>query len=158
MILEVFEDDLTLEDLSDIHFHSSRAIIKKNNQVLLLFSKKLDYYMLPGGRIEIGETPDQCVVREVLEETGFSVEIAKKSVQINEHFTDSNWHTHYYICNLLDKPKVKLSLTDEEKSIDIEEVWISYLDVLDLLDSYDSSFSKGYNIMQREFLALTNSL
>ena len=32
---------------------------------------------LPGGALEIGESADQCVVREVKEETGFDVEVVR---------------------------------------------------------------------------------
>ena len=158
MILEIYTDNLTKEDQSDHLFRSSRGIIQRNDKVLLLYSKKLDYYMLPGGRIENNETPSDCVVRELREETGFDVNAIKETLVIKEYFADSTWESHFFLCETLtDKPST-ISLTDEEHYLELEYKWFHYLDALDILDAHDSAFSKASNIMQREFLALTNSL
>lgn len=52
------------------------GIIVKNNKVVLIrksrgaYTGKLD---LPGGSFEHGETPEECVKREIMEETGLTV-------------------------------------------------------------------------------------
>lgn len=158
MILEIFEDNLTKDDLSNVNYYSSRAIILRDEKILLLYSKTHDYYMLPGGRIEADETPEECIIREVLEETGYHVVIDKKTVVINEHFRTSNWHSHFFLCDILNNQKEDVCLTSEELLMGIEPLWISFNDALSLLDLHDTSFSFGYHIMQREFLALINSL
>lgn len=158
MILEIFEDDLTKHDLSDVNHHSARAIIKKNSQILLLYSKTQDFYMLPGGRIEDKETPKDCVIREVLEETGYHVDVIRKTLVIQEHYRTSNWNSHFFLCQLHDQLKTDVHWTDEELRLGIEPIWIDPIDALTLLDQHDTKFPHGYNIMQREFLALLNSL
>lgn len=40
---------------------------------VLLLRNERDEWELPGGRLESGETPGQCVVREISEETGWRV-------------------------------------------------------------------------------------
>ncbi|MBN2662523.1 MAG: NUDIX hydrolase [Bacteroidales bacterium] len=57
------------------HFTASALILNKEGKILLLYHKKLNVWLYPGGHIEDNETPDQAVVREVLEETGLEVEI-----------------------------------------------------------------------------------
>lgn len=52
---------------------SARAIIIRDEKVLLIYSKKYDYYKFPGGGIETGEEPAEALVREVQEETGYRV-------------------------------------------------------------------------------------
>lgn len=157
MILEIFADDLKKKDIRKNYYRSSRAIIKKDNQVLLLYSRKLDYYMLPGGRIEKNESAEACVHREVLEETGFHVSQAKETIVIKEYYQDSSWESHFFICQIDNQVSDK-ALTEEEHYLDIELVWLPLVDAIFLLDSHDSPFAKANNIMQREFLALTNSL
>ncbi len=41
----------------------------------------------PGGRVEVGESPEQAIVREFKEETGFDVEVVKKYGVINHGYT-----------------------------------------------------------------------
>ena len=52
----------------------SAAIIIENNKILLIqrIKQGYEYYTLPGGTIEFGETPEQAVIREVFEETSIS--------------------------------------------------------------------------------------
>lgn len=39
-------------------------------------------WSLPGGRVEPGESPEQAVVREMLEETGLQVEVRNRIAQV----------------------------------------------------------------------------
>lgn len=48
----------------------SKILIIKNSRVLLLFSKRLKKYHLPGGHVHTDETFLQAVKRELYEETG----------------------------------------------------------------------------------------
>ena len=51
------------------------AIILKNGRFLMVKSAESDYYYSVGGRIKLGETAEEAVVRETLEETGVRMEI-----------------------------------------------------------------------------------
>jgi 8-oxo-dGTP pyrophosphatase MutT (NUDIX family) len=51
---------------------SIKGVVVRDGQVLLLRNER-DEWELPGGRIELGETPQQCVAREIQEETGWAV-------------------------------------------------------------------------------------
>lgn len=50
------------------------AYLVRDGRTLLLKHKKLGMWLPPGGHIEEGETPDEAVLREVLEETGLEAE------------------------------------------------------------------------------------
>lgn len=48
------------------------AIIVKGNTILLIhrYKPEEEYYVLPGGHVEEGETPEEAIIREIREETG----------------------------------------------------------------------------------------
>ena len=51
---------------------SIKGVVVRSGKVLLLRNER-EEWELPGGRIEIGETPEECVAREIHEETRWKV-------------------------------------------------------------------------------------
>lgn len=51
---------------------SIKGVVVRDGQVLLLKNERSEWE-LPGGRIELDETPEQCVAREIAEETRWRV-------------------------------------------------------------------------------------
>jgi len=56
---------------------SSRAIIIHDNKILLNCFGNGSYYNFPGGGIEKNEAAKQAVIREVLEESGLTVDVGE---------------------------------------------------------------------------------
>ena len=53
---------------------SVKGIVPLDDGIVLLHNER-DEWELPGGRLEIGESPEECVAREILEETGLEVTV-----------------------------------------------------------------------------------
>lgn len=54
-----------------------RGVVLKGNDVLLVKERDDGLWSLPGGWAEVGESPKESVTREVLEESGFVVEVSR---------------------------------------------------------------------------------
>ena len=51
------------------------AIIMQDRKILMVGNDRADYLYSVGGRIKFGETAEEAIVREVLEETGVKMEV-----------------------------------------------------------------------------------
>lgn len=77
---------------------SSRAIIFKDNKVVLIYRKRdnQEYYVFPGGKVEDDETNEECVIRECKEELGIDIKPIKyiyevKGLDFIQHFFLCEW-------------------------------------------------------------------
>lgn len=53
------------------------AMIISENRLLAMHDERSPYFYLPGGRVKMGETAEQAVVREIWEELGVTLKIAR---------------------------------------------------------------------------------
>ena len=70
------------------------CVIEKDHEILLTLRNNepfKDYWCLPGGHIDFGETPEKAVRREVKEETNLDVE-PKFLDYYNEFHKEIDWH------------------------------------------------------------------
>lgn len=86
---------------------SVRGIIKKDGGIILIHRIKpnedgtyREYYVVPGGKMEQGETEEQTVEREVFEELGIKVKPKRKLLEYNSDYDDSI--QIFYICEYID--------------------------------------------------------
>ena len=107
----MFEIDTKDYNLSGTAFvrHSARCIHIKNGLAAMVHSLKYDYYKFPGGGIEEGESAEQAMIRETLEEAGLVVipgsvkeygyvhRIQKSDHDDTDYFVQDNF---YYLCDV----------------------------------------------------------
>lgn len=55
---------------------SIKGIVEKEGKILLLQNER-DEWELPGGGIELKETPEECVIREIQEEVNIHCKVTK---------------------------------------------------------------------------------
>lgn len=70
------------------------AIIVKDEKILMVENNRSDYLYSVGGRIKFGETAEQAIIREVLEETGVKMEIDRLGF-IHENYFFGDAKTNY---------------------------------------------------------------
>jgi 8-oxo-dGTP diphosphatase len=81
--------------------HASLAIIfdRDKKQLLLVKRRDVPVWVLPGGGIDPGETPEEAAIREVLEETGLRVSLLRKTGEYTPINRLSS-PTHVYECGI----------------------------------------------------------
>ena len=94
---------MTQKSILDEHKKQSVAgvIFTDDRQnVLLIKRRDVPVWVLPGGGLEINESAEEGIIREVLEETGFSIAIKKK---VGEYFPANRLtcHTHLFECQII---------------------------------------------------------
>lgn len=91
-IYEIFEDDKKEKLKSDYKVRKSARgiVINENNEILTLYVGRTGIFKLPGGGLENDEDKKEGFVREVLEESGYEIEILDELGQINEHRIKNN--------------------------------------------------------------------
>ena len=77
------------------------------------------YYLLPGGGIELGESPEDAIKREVKEECGIEVEV-KRLVYFKSGYTDKdNYLDLIFLCNKLGG---EIKVSDSEENVKAVEL------------------------------------
>lgn len=130
-----------------------RAVILKEDKVLMLYSNKFDDYIFPGGGIKENETHLQTLKRELFEELGAKkVSVIDKLGYVKEirygiSGTDSTYKqiSYYYICTIdsIGKP----NFVGREKEDSLIAVWKDIDEVI----AHNKEVLKDDNHQQKGF-------
>ena len=75
------------------------VVIIRDGRILAMHDERSPYYYLPGGRVQMGETAEHAVVREVEEELEVTPEIIRPLWLNQSFFTEDVDHLRYHeIC------------------------------------------------------------
>jgi len=83
-----------------------------------------------GGKFETGETPEECVIREIFEESGLSIQNPKLcGLLMFPQSKGNDWYVFVYTASdftgeLIDSPEGKLEWIPDEKILDLN-LWES---------------------------------
>ena len=111
-----------------------RGIVVNNGKILVSREANVDYWLIPGGGLEEGETLAECWVREVLEETGYIIEPVEEYLLVNEYYEEYKYVTHYFICKMIGVGHQ--NLTEEEKSRGLIPKWLDLQELLSIFSEH----------------------
>ena len=112
------------------------GMIISDGKILAMHDQRSPYYYLPGGRVQIGETYEEAVVRERREELGSEAAIARPLWLKQGFFTEEVDHLRYHeLCLyfLMDVSKTDLlsrgeafTCTDAENGKALRFEWLPF--------------------------------
>ncbi len=115
--------------------------MREDAQVLLTWNKNLQTWIPVGGHIDPGETPEEAIIREVAEETGFEFEFLNESQMLAEgklriikpsHIQIENVPHHNKHINITFVGKCT-KLTDKQETDENEKLkWFSKSELLEM--------------------------
>lgn len=122
------DDDLLESDITEVVVRTKALIINDNN-IYLGYADNI--YQFPGGHLEANETINECLRREVMEETGIEIndnEISEPFLKII--YMNKDWpevgknrksEIYYYVVKTNKNPDInKASYTESEKKYDFK--------------------------------------
>ena len=101
------------------------AVIRRGREFLIAQRKKNDsfgnYWEFPGGKKNEGETFEECVARETLEETGLQILVENKLMEIRRPYNQKIIWLNFYLCSYV---------SGEARALDCQK--IHWADVIEL--------------------------
>ena len=87
------------------NIHVSAGIIMKDNKIFVTqrgYGEFKDWWEFPGGKVEEGETPEECLKREIKEELKADINIDKYLCTVEYDYPNFHLKMECFICSLID--------------------------------------------------------
>ena len=114
----------------------SRAVIIRDGMILLSHETVSGWWLVPGGGMEKGETPEACCIRETEEETGLIVRPLRQFLTLYEYYEEYRYISHYFVCEVTGRGQMRL--TDAEIRRGLEPQWLPLSEAVSLFSRHQS--------------------
>lgn len=142
----------------DARYNVRGIVLDKNGNIALMKVENSEYYKLPGGNIDITETPEVAFTRQASEETGLPVEKIGYIGWIEEHKNKRKFCmvSHCYAVKATSEETNHEQLAAAEERLGYKLEWLPYEEAITKLKAL-SEGCKEYQmsfILKREYLIL----
>ena len=125
-------------------FGSAAICINENKEVLMVKASNSESWAIPSGGIEQGETPEECCIREVKEETGYDI-VIEDSLFIKEiEIKGYKVKTYYF---KVEKTGESEGINDPDNII-VDAGWKSLRDIQNIQHAYPEDLEVLVNFLK----------
>ncbi len=146
------EDNLNVNDINNVVERAKAIIVNSKGEILLGYGN--NNYQIIGGHKENNETYKDCLIREVKEETGITIDDFDEKAILTikyycKNYPSKNLNTlfnaNYYVIKTDQKPNMNLvNLTENEKEGMFEFKYINKNDVInELVKTFNTCKNKN---------------
>ncbi len=100
------------------------AIIRKGDKIFTTqrgYGEWKDWWEFPGGKMEAGETPEEALKREILEELNTRIEVERFVQTVEWDYPDFHLTMHCYLCSV-ERGHLELKEHEAAKWLHINEL------------------------------------
>ena len=137
------EDNLTLNDANKVT-RRAKLIVENNNDEILICHMGVKYFLI-GGHIDNDESDEECLVREVAEESGVTLDFSNILPIVSSNYINKDYpkngditytNTNYYAIKYDLVPNIELqNLTEKEKKENFKLMYIPKNEVINFLEN-----------------------
>lgn len=138
LIHDSLPNPIDVSGLRVLDRHAARAIVTRNDKILLLYTERYDDFSFPGGGIDPGESPEAGLHRELYEETGATdINVIAHFGYVTEYTPTwkKQWDlmhqtSHWFTCRI-GETLGEARLEDYEAANGMSAAWVSLDDALE---------------------------
>lgn len=150
MSVKIIENhDASAYESAEITRVGCRGIVVRDFKMLIGHELNSDYFLIPGGGLKDNESPEECCVREVREETGYIVKPTCHFLTIKEYYEEYEYIGHYFICDVIAETEQELTAIEAERGLTAE--WISLDKMLEIFSTHEK-YAESNEIKRRLYL------
>lgn len=153
---DIGEKIINMEN-SKLRLGARGIVIREDGKIAIFNKSNKNEYKLPGGGLEGEEKPEEAFKREVLEETGYEVEIIETLGTTEEYKSLNNFKqiSYVFVGKVINDTK-HLNITEKEKYEGAKLVWETPEKALELITKcFDKLIASKYaSIYSTKFVVL----
>lgn len=127
-----------------MEWHGAAGVVIHESKVLMVKTIHEEGWSIPSGGLEENEHPEQAVIREIYEETGYQASISDHIQQFKKFVDHQNVTVDYYVCHLEGGDGIHKDPDEEIESVR----WFS----IDELDEIEWMYPEDKELIAKKFM------